>query len=110
MDERHAQQHTARAGAGYQAHLGEHERRQAQRHRSTIVRARTLPWAARLATLLQPRRLGTPLLLERLLADSRSGIGLKWYSDRIALAILYHFESAALTPTDRGARGIATRI
>ena len=37
-----------------------------------------------MATLLQPRRLATPLLLERL---DRFTIGLKWYSECIAAAV-----------------------
>ena len=50
-----------------------------------LVRARTLPSAARSATLLQARRLAPPLLLERLV---RFTSGLKWYSERIAAAVL----------------------
>ena len=49
-----------------------------------LVRARTLPSAARLATLLPARRLAPPLLLERLVRFMR---GLKPYSERIAAAI-----------------------
>ena len=45
-----------------------------------------MPWAVGLATLLQPRRLAPPLLLERL---GRFTIGLKQYSDRIALAVRF---------------------
>ena len=50
-----------------------------------LVRARTLPSAARSATLLQARRLAPPLLLERLVQFTS---GLKWYSERIAAAVL----------------------
>ena len=49
-----------------------------------LVRARTLPSAARSATLLQARRLAPPLLLERLV---RFKSDLNSYSERLAAAI-----------------------
>ena len=49
-----------------------------------LVRARTLPSAARSATLLQARRLAPPLLLERLVQFTS---GLKWYLERDVLQI-----------------------
>ena len=51
-----------------------------------LVRARTLPSAARSATLLQERRLAVHALLERL---GRFLRGLKQYSERIAAAVLW---------------------
>ena len=50
-----------------------------------LVRARTLPSAARSATLLQPCRLTVPSLLERLV---RSTSGLQQYMERIVLHVL----------------------
>ena len=56
-----------------------------------IVSARKKPSAARLATLLQRRRLATPLLLERL---GRFANGLKPYSERIAAAVGFQVRNA----------------
>ena len=64
-----------------------------------LVRARTLPSAARSATLLPARRLATPLLLERL---GRFTIGLKPYSDRIALAVLFQSAQESAKAFEQG--------
>jgi len=56
-----------------------------------IVSERKKPSAARLATLLQRRRLATPLLLERL---GRFANGLKPYSERIAAAVGFQVRNA----------------
>ena len=60
-----------------------------------LVRARTLPSAARSATLLQPRRLAVHTLLERLVGFSS---GLKFYMVRTAL----HVELPVCSPASDG--------
>ena len=70
-----------------------------------LVRARTLPSAARSATLLPARRLAVHTLLERL---GRFLRGLKQYSERIAAAVLW--QVCSLDSNGRTSGCTATRI